>query len=64
VLAYASSYNEKRFRVPLPYSEVKDTAKSIANLTIGKMAHEGFTLEQIKATLSGENRSQGKIPLF
>ena len=42
VTGYASKYNEERFPVPLPQSEVKAAGRSIAKWTYRNMSSQGF----------------------
>jgi hypothetical protein len=42
VANYAWKYNEARFPTPLPWTEVKSTARSVARWTIDTMSKAGF----------------------
>lgn len=42
VIGYADNYNTAKFPTPLPFAEVRATAKSIVKWTIQRMSEEGF----------------------
>ena len=55
VLAHLEALN-REFEAPLPYSEVKATAKSIANYCWKKFSHAGFSERQSKVASIGVSK--------
>lgn len=53
VLTRASAYNNREFKSPLPTSEIKATAKSVAKWTHQRMTPEGFCAWQARQGAKG-----------
>ncbi|WP_350563263.1 primase C-terminal domain-containing protein, partial [Psychrobacter sp. CAL346-MNA-CIBAN-0220] len=58
VLTRADAYNNKEFTSPLPYSEVRATAKSIAKFTHKNFSAEGFSAWQARQGAKGGRKSK------
>ena len=59
VLTRADAYNNKEFTSPLPLSEVKATAKSIAKFTHKNFSAAGFSVWQASQGAKGGRKSKG-----
>jgi len=59
VLTRASAYNSREFKSPLPMSEVRATAKSVAKWTHRHMTPEGFSAWQARQGAKGGKVSRG-----
>ncbi|MCT7948103.1 replication initiation protein [Shewanella septentrionalis] len=59
VLTRAQAYNNKEFTSPLPLSEVKATAKSVAKFTHKNFSAAGFSAWQARQGAKGGRKSKG-----